>query len=141
MGGTVPSMTTSHDTGADLDPALDALIGRFVAAIQAGDVDTVREIYAPDAAIWHNFDEREQTVDENVVTLTDLHRRATGLEYTEIQRFASPGGLVEQHVLIGQAKGGPLRMPAMIRFWVEDGRITRLEEYLDTRQAMVLYQG
>lgn len=134
-------MTTSPDTGADLDPALDALIGRFVAAIQAGDVDTVRAIYAPDAAIWHNFDEREQTVDENVVTLTDLHRRATGLEYTEIQRFAAPGGLVEQHVLIGQAKGGPLRMPAMIRFWVEDGRITRLEEYLDTRQAMVLYQG
>ena len=44
-------------------------------------------------------------------------------------------------MLIGQAKGGPLRMPAMIRFWVEDGRITRLEEYLDTRQAMVLYQG
>ena len=27
----------------------------------------------------------------------------------------------------------------MIRFWVEGGRITRLEEYLDTRQAMVLY--
>ena len=37
------------------------------------------------------------------------------------------------------AAGGPLNMPAMIRFWVADGRITRLEEYLDTRQAMVLY--
>ena len=39
----------------------------------------------------------------------------------------------------GDAKGGELRMPAMIRFWVEGGRIARLEEYLDTRQAMVLY--
>jgi ketosteroid isomerase-like protein len=37
------------------------------------------------------------------------------------------------------AAGGALQMPAMIRFWVADGRITRLEEYLDTRQAIVLY--
>ena len=67
---------TTDAAAADptLDPALDALITRFVGAIQAGDVATVREIYAPDAAIWHNFDEREQTVDENVVTLADLHR-------------------------------------------------------------------
>ncbi|MBI4935841.1 MAG: hypothetical protein HY828_18315 [Actinobacteria bacterium] len=46
---------------------------------------------------------------------------------------------MQQHVLTGEAKGGALKMPAMIRFWVEGGRITRLEEYLDTRQAMVLY--
>jgi ketosteroid isomerase-like protein len=46
---------------------------------------------------------------------------------------------VQQHVLVGQAAGGALQMPAMIRFWVADERITRLEEYLDTRQAMVLY--
>ena len=48
---------------------------------------------------------------------------------------------MQQHVLVGQAAGGPLHLPAMIRFWVEGGRITRLEEYLDTRQALVLYTG
>jgi len=88
---------------------------RLVAAIVAGDVDAVRAIYAPDATIWHNFDQRDQTVDENLATLADLH------------------------VLTGDARGGPLAMPAMIRFAVADGCITRLEEYLDTRQAMVLY--
>jgi uncharacterized protein len=87
---------------------------RLVAAIAAGDADAVRGIYAPDAQIWHNFDQRDQNVDDNLRTLLDLH-------------------------LVGQAKGGPLQMPAMIRFWVEGGRIARLEEYLDTRQAMVLY--
>jgi hypothetical protein len=80
-------------------------------------------------------------VDNNLLTLHDLHRRATGLAYTEIRRFPAPGGFVQQHVLTGEAKGGPLCMPAMIRFWVENGRITRLEEYLDTRQAIVLYAG
>ena len=112
---------------------------RLVAAIAAGDADAVRGIYAPDAQIWHNFDQRDQTVDENLRTLVDLHRRATNLHYTEIRRWLIDGGFVQQHVLTGDAKGGPLAMPAMIRFEVADGRVTRLEEYLDTRQAMVLY--
>lgn len=114
---------------------------RLVAAIQAGDTAAVREIYAPDASIWHNFDEREQAPDENLLTLADMHRRASNIRYTEIERFASPGGFVQQHVLLADAKFGPLRMPAIIRFWVENGRITRLEEYLDTRQALVMYRG
>jgi ketosteroid isomerase-like protein len=121
------------------DAEVHEIANRLIAAISSADIDGVRAVYAPDAKIWHNFDEREQTVAENLETLVDLHRRATGLEYTEIHRFPAPGGFVQQHVLVGQAKGGALRMPAMIRFWVEDGRITRLEEYLDTRQAMVLY--
>lgn len=112
---------------------------RLLAAIGDADESAARAVYAPDARIWHNFDQREQTVDENLVTLHDLHHRAKHLQYTEIRRFLSPGGFVQQHVLTGEAKGGPLHMPAMIRFWVTDGRITRLEEYLDTRQAMVLY--
>jgi ketosteroid isomerase-like protein len=112
---------------------------RLIGAIAGAHADAVRAVYAPDATIWHNFDERDQTVDENLATLVDLHQRASGLQYTAIRRFVAPGGFVQQHVLVGQAKGGPLHMPAMIRFWVEAGRITRLEEYLDTRQAMVLY--
>lgn len=117
------------------------LADRLLAAISAGDSEGVRGIYAPDAEIWHNFDERNQSVDENVASMADLHGRASGLDYTEIRRFLAPGGFVQQHVLIGQAKGGPLHMPAMIRFWVDGGRVTRLEEYLDTRQAMVLYKS
>lgn len=127
----------AHDS---VDPELDALISRFVGAIEAGDVATVRAIYAPDAQVWHNFDERDQNVDDNVATLLDLHRRATGLTYTEIRRFPAPGGLVEQHVLVCRSAGGAdVRIPAMIRFWVDGGRITRLEEYLDTRQALPLF--
>lgn len=117
------------------------LADRLLAAISTGDGDGVRAIYAPDAEIWHNFDERNQSVDENAASMADLHGRASGLAYTEIRRFLAPGGFVQQHVLIGQAKGGPLHLPAMIRFWVDGGRVTRLEEYLDTRQAMVLYKA
>ena len=121
------------------EPEMHGIADRLIGAIAAAHPDAVRAVYAPDATIWHNFDERDQTVDENLATLVALHQRASGLQYTEVRRFLAPGGFVQQHVLVGQAKGGPLRMPAMIRFWVDAGRITRLEEYLDTRQAMVLY--
>ena len=120
------------------EPEMHGIADRLIGAIAAAHPDAVRAVYAPDATIWHNFDERDQTVDENLATLVALHQRASGLQYTEVRRFLAPGGFVQQHVLVGQAKGGPLRMPAMIRFWVDAGRITRLEEYLDTRQAMVL---
>ena len=42
---------------------------RFFAAIEAGDIDTVRATYAPDAVVWHNHDGAVQTRDENVRTL------------------------------------------------------------------------
>ena len=109
-------------------------------SIESGDTAAVREIYAPDAQIWHNFDEVVQEPSQNLLTLVDMHKRANNLRYTEIQRFPSPGGFVQQHVLVADAKYGPLRMPAIIRFWVTDGRISRLEEYVDTRQAMVMYR-
>lgn len=117
------------------------LADRLLAAITSVDLDAMRSIYAPNAALWHNFDQRDQSVEENLRSLEDLHRRLSDMCYTEIRRFLAPGGFVQQHVLTGQAAGGPLRMPAMIRFWTEEGRITRLEEYLDTAQAMVMYRG
>ncbi|MFM7253240.1 MAG: nuclear transport factor 2 family protein [Ilumatobacteraceae bacterium] len=117
------------------------LADRLLAAIVSADLDTMRAVYAPHAELWHNFDQRSQTVEENLRSLTDLHARLTDIRYTEIRRFLAPGGFVQQHVLTGQAAGGPLRMPAMIRFWVDEGRITRLEEYLATAQAMVMYRA
>ena len=52
---------------------------RLVGAIAAGDSDAVRAIYAADAEIWHNFDQRNQSVDENVASMADLLQRASGL--------------------------------------------------------------
>ena len=38
-------------------------------------------------------------------------------------------------MLRGTAKNGELDLPAALRVYVSDGRITRLEEYLDTAQV------
>jgi ketosteroid isomerase-like protein len=48
------------------------IVVRFFAALEAGDIDTLREIYAPDAVIWHNDDLIEQPVEDNLKVLQGL---------------------------------------------------------------------
>jgi ketosteroid isomerase-like protein len=107
-------------------------------AIEAGDIGRVRSIYAPDATIWHNYDQQDETVEQNLRTLTFLVARVGNRRYGEIRRIILDDGFVQQHVLRGDAPGGRLDMPAMMRVWVSDGRITRLEEYVDSVQTSVL---
>lgn len=133
-------MTDAHgDTLTEA--AMHELLDRFLAGITAADLDAVRACYAPDATIWHNFDDKDQTVDENLVTLVAIQARAEGMAYTEIRRFLAPGGCVQQHVLRGRGPGGELAVHAIVRLYVDGGRITRLEEYLDPAQAMVLFRS
>jgi ketosteroid isomerase-like protein len=120
--------------GTEVDP-----LGRLIAAIAAGDVDEVRAIYAPDARIWHNTEEREQSVDENLRVLRWLVRNVSDLRYEDIRRQKTERGYVQQHVLRGTtADGEQLAVHACIVVETEDGRITRLDEYIDGDQIAAL---
>lgn len=119
-----------------------ALAARFVTAIAAGDMDAIRAIYAPDARIWHNFDGPDfpgQTVDENLKTLGWMRRILKNIRYDVKRLEPIASGFVQQHVLNGVTSlGETLAMPACIICTVQDGRITRLEEYLDTAHVAPL---
>ena len=107
---------------------------RLFRAIEAGQVDVVGEIYTADAVIWHNHDDVEQTPEENLRTLRWLVDNLAGVRYTDIRRSATAAGFVQQHVLcVTNRAGTDVEIPACIVATVEDGRITRLEEYLDSR--------
>ncbi len=115
------------------------LARRFVDALNANDGDTVREIYAPDARIWHNFEEGLQSVDLNVRTLGWMHRKLPTLNYELVRLEALSNGYLQQHVLRGTtASGDEIALKACVVVTVEDGRITALEEYLDPAQVAVL---
>jgi ketosteroid isomerase-like protein len=117
----------------------DDPLGRLIDAIASGDAEAAREIYAPDATIWHNTERREQSVDENVRTLRWVQRNVADLRYTDVRRQRTERGYVQQHVLRGTAPGGePLEIHACIVVEVEDGRITRLFEYIDSDQITAL---
>ncbi len=95
----------------------------------------MREIYAPDAVIWHNDDLLEQPVEDNLKTLRGLHRVVSGLHYEIIRRVPAPDGVLQQHILRGQLPdGSDVALHAAMYLQVRDGHITRIEEYLDSGQ-------
>jgi ketosteroid isomerase-like protein len=118
------------------------LAERFVTAIESADVDAIRACYAPDARIWHNFDDIEQSVDENLTTLSWLVKRLPERRYEVQRREALADGFLQQHVLTGITRTGDrFALPACIVCRVAESRITRLDEYLDMAGAAALYKG
>lgn len=112
---------------------------RFFRAVETGNIEEVARIYAPQARIWHNFSQREQTIEENLKVLRWMDRKLPGRRYEVTRRIAIPGGFMQQHVVRGTlADGADFAMPACVICRVEEGRITSLEEYLDPAQAAVL---
>jgi uncharacterized protein len=111
----------------------EELVAGFFTALEAGDIETLRAIYAPDALIWHNDDLLEQTVEDNLKVLQGLHRAVTGLRYDVVRRAAVADGVLQQHVLRGTLKNGAaVELHAAMYLQVRDGHITRIEEYLDS---------
>jgi uncharacterized protein len=109
------------------------LAERLFKAIEAGDIDAVEEIYAPDAEIWHNTDGLVQSPADNVRTLTWITTNLAGMAYTQIRRSATDDGFVQQHVLtLTNRAGQRVEIPACIVVRIADGHITRLDEYLDS---------
>ena len=116
-----------------------ALAETFVAAIERADIDVIRQCYAPDARIWHNFDNIEQTVDQNLATLGWMVKRMPERRYVVLRREALSDGFMQQHTLTGTTRNGEqVSMPACIICKVAGGRITRLDEYLDPAAAAAL---
>ena len=111
-----------------------SLAQRFFDAIEAGDAEAALACYAPGAEIWHNTDSLTQDVAANGRTLRWLIGATTTRRYLERRLEVFDGGFLQQHVLEAEREGYPtLRLPACLVCRVEGGRITRLDEYFDSR--------
>ncbi len=112
---------------------MDELADRFFAAVSAGDTEALTALYSPDARIWHNDKQAEETVPENLRVLRWLQRTVENLRYEDIRRYSLPDGFAQQHVLRGHLPGhGALEVPASLFVRVHDGHITRIDEYVDS---------
>lgn len=113
---------------------MDALADRMARAYEQNDAEGIMGCYTPDARIWHNIDEVEQTVDEQVNVTSWLHERLANIRYEVVSRRNFDGGYVQQYVMHGTLFDGgeAFRMPVCMNVTVRDGRAARLEEYLDS---------
>jgi ketosteroid isomerase-like protein len=110
-----------------------AIADALFAAIEAGDIEAVRALYAPDAVIWHNNDGVEQTPEQNLRVLRWVVDNLRDRAYEDVRRIVTDDGFVQQHVLrFTRGDGTRQEIPACLVVRCTDGKITRLDEYLDS---------
>lgn len=105
---------------------------RLFAAIEAGDIEAVRSLYAPDAVIWHNNDGAEQSPEQNLAVLQWVVDNLAERAYEDVRRQVTEDGFVQQHVLRFTKNGERREIPACLVVRCADGHITRIDEYLDS---------
>ena len=109
-----------------------------MAAVQSGDTDPVKALYAEDIVLWHTNDRVNQTSADSIRTLAWINRHMKGVRYEELRVVALDDGFVQQHVM--RADSPKVDMPCMLRAWCANGRITRIEEYFDSADAVPIIQ-
>lgn len=120
------------------DPTSD-LLDVFFAAIVAGDLEAVGRCYADDVAVWHNVTRRELDKAASLDLLRFWHASVADIAYEVLERRTHDGGAAQRHIVRGTAKGQPLEANVGIFFAVVDGRITRIDEYLDPAAVALVF--
>lgn len=116
-----------------------AVAARFAAATARADDDALLDVYEPDAQIWHNTDGTAQTPRENVALSRWVRARIPDLAFTEVHHVATADGFVQRHRMTGTAPGGPVDLrTCLVAVVSANGRISRLEEYLDSAALAAL---
>lgn len=115
------------------DAEIRALAERFFGAIEAGNMSAFRDCYADDVAVWHNFDRRTKTVDENYKAVEAMVGRVSDLRYSDRRLEIFVDGFVQEHVVRAVRRdGSDVSVPAVIICRVRDGKIVSLAEYVDS---------
>jgi len=113
-------------------PTTEELITGFDQGI-TGDSDAMVATFAPGAVVWHNYDRKVVDAIENMASVGMLAQivREMSMEHLRVEEF--PGGFVYQFALHGTviSNGNAFEMHNVIIASVEDGLITRIDEYVD----------
>lgn len=130
-------MTARDDASDDAtddaaDDGLFIVADQLFTAIERGDLDALTALYADDIVVWANFDNREQNLERSMKVLTWMCANLRDRRYEVKRRERIEGGFLQEHVLHGTAANGAvIAMPACILATVVDGKVTRINEYLD----------
>jgi ketosteroid isomerase-like protein len=113
---------------------MNALADRMTREYELNDTDAVAACYTPDARIWHNIDWIVQTVQDQLGATRWLNEKLKNIKCEIVSRNFFDGGYFQQYVVHGTLAngGGGFRMPLCMSVTVRDGRVARLDEYLDS---------
>jgi ketosteroid isomerase-like protein len=113
------------------------VLARMIGAIENGNLELVRSLYAPGAVVWTCFDDQEREVDSAMRVVEWLVGATTERHYEVTRRVEIEGGALQQHVLHGTTPTGrTFAMPACLVVQVEGELVTRIDEYLDPKPVL-----
>lgn len=115
------------------DTELRELCHSFFDALERNDLGRVAELYAPDFRFWVNLTGAESSREQSLETLRKghaLHRRRS-YDDRRIDTFET-GFVASYSVNVVTHKGQRASLWACIVAQCRDGRITRIDEYLDS---------
>jgi hypothetical protein len=113
------------------------VVDRLIRGIETGDLDLARSVYGPEAVVWTCFDERERDVDGSMKVLEWLVGATTERRYEISRRSEIGGGVLQQHVLHATTPTGrTFSMAACLVIAVDNGYVTRIDEYLDPKPVI-----
>lgn len=102
-------------------------------AIVAGDLAAADRVYADDVIVWHNYDGLDCDKATSLKAITSIHEEYAEFGVSDVHRDFLADGYVQRTVFHGVDRAGTARaINTMMRVWVRDGQIYRIEEYSDT---------
>ena len=115
------------------DAEIRALCTRFLDAYEGRRSEELEEIYAPDCIVWHNVFGRETSGRDNLAALPASYAGQRRRTYDDRHIETFEGGFVIQYTLHGvQHDGHRGALWICIVGRCRDGRITRIDEYMDS---------
>jgi len=105
---------------------------QLIAAITTGNVAAVDALYHDDAVVFQNTSGATLSKRKMLGIIRFLATGVSELRYEDVRVQPTSTGFVQQHVLACRSAAGvEVRAHACLVATVEDGRIRRLDEYLD----------
>ena len=119
----------------------DELLDALFAAITDGDIDGVAQTFDEQIAVWHNVTDRAVDRDMSLAILSHFVKTVDERRYEILERHHWPGGAMQRHIVHGRIGEEPFYAPVSISFAIRDGRITRIDEYVDSAAVTALTRG
>jgi ketosteroid isomerase-like protein len=115
---------------------IGAVLDRFFAAIEAGDLATVAELLADEVGVWHSVTGDTADKATTLAILRWLTRPGVTVRYEPQEQLVAGTRVARRHLLhVGVDGHEPLTLPVSMYLTVEGGRITGVDEYTDRRDT------
>ena len=125
------------------DADLAAVADRLFTALQRGDLPAVADTWSEDITVWRQGGGRERDKSRALKVIEWFVDATADRRYEILDRRLFDAGFVQQHIVHAAVRNGTaLAFRACLVVQVgADGRITRIDEYLDPADLTPLSQS